>query len=56
VSVGLALVPLAIVTNMLGVYLLRRVPVELFYRIAYGLILVIGLELIRSSTVAILRG
>jgi hypothetical protein len=56
VSVGLALVPLAIVTNMLGVYLLRRVPVELLYRIAYGLILVIGLELIRSSTVAILRG
>lgn len=55
-SVGLALVPLAIATNFLGVYLVRRVSMEAFYRIAYALILVIGLELIRSAATAMLRG
>jgi len=55
-SVGLALVPLAAATNMLGVYLVRRVSMEAFYRIAYVLILLIGLELVRSATMALSSG
>jgi hypothetical protein len=55
-SIGLALVPLAAATNMLGVYLVRRISMEAFYRVAYVLILLIGLELVRSATMALLRG
>jgi len=53
-SIGLALVPLAAVTNFLGVYLVRRVSMQTFYRIAYVLVLLLGLELIRSATMALL--
>jgi len=52
-SVGLALVPLAVATNFLGVFLVRRVSMEAFYRIAYVLILAIGLELVRSASIAL---
>jgi hypothetical protein len=54
-SIGLALVPLAAASNMLGVYLVRRVSIEAFYRIAYVLILLLGLELVRSASVALWR-
>jgi uncharacterized membrane protein YfcA len=43
------LLPLAIVTNFLGIWLVRRTPTELFYKIAYGLMFVISAELIRSG-------
>ncbi len=52
-SVGLALVPLAIATNFLGVWLVHRVPVETFYRIAYGLIFLLGVVLVRSAAMAL---
>jgi uncharacterized membrane protein YfcA len=48
-TAGVALVPLAIATNFFGVWLLRRVPTETFYRIAYVLMLAIGLALVRSG-------
>jgi uncharacterized protein len=54
VSVGLALTPLAFLTNMLGVFLVRRVSMETFYKVAYVLIVVIALELLRSSLTAML--
>lgn len=47
--IGVTLIPLAVATNYLGVYLVRRIPAETFYRIAYALIFVLSLELIRSS-------
>jgi uncharacterized membrane protein YfcA len=53
-AAGLALVPLAIATNFLGVYLVRRVSMEAFYRIAYVLIFLIGCALVRSAAVALL--
>ncbi|MGI8526490.1 MAG: sulfite exporter TauE/SafE family protein [Pseudolabrys sp.] len=53
-SVGLALVPLAVATNFLGVWLVRRVSIEAFYAIAYGLIFLIGLVLVRSAALALL--
>ena len=41
----------AIATNYLGIWLVRRTPVELFFRIAYALMFLIAIELIRGSIV-----
>jgi uncharacterized membrane protein YfcA len=49
--VGLTLVPIALLANFLGIWMVRRVSTELFYRIAYVLMFVIAVELIRSSVV-----
>ena len=49
--VGSALLPVAIATNYLGIWLVRRTPVELFFRIAYVLMFLIAIELIRGSIV-----
>ncbi|HZT27690.1 MAG TPA: sulfite exporter TauE/SafE family protein [Pseudolabrys sp.] len=52
---GIALIPLAVATNFLGVYLVRRVSMAAFYRIAYVLIFALGCELIRSAASALWR-
>ena len=44
-----ALLPLAIATNFLGIWLVRRTPTELFYKIAYVLVFLISAELMRSG-------
>jgi uncharacterized membrane protein YfcA len=49
--VGASLLPVAIATNYLGIWLVRRTPVELFFRIAYVLMFCIAVELIRGSVV-----
>ena len=56
IKTSLALIPLAIATNFLGVWLVRITPVEWFYRIAYALVFVISLELIRGGLSSILAG
>ena len=53
-SVGVALIPLAVATNVFGVWLARRVSMEAFYRIAYVLMFALGVELIRSATVELI--
>jgi uncharacterized membrane protein YfcA len=50
------LLPLAIVTNFLGIWLVRRMPTELFYKLAYVIVFAISLELVRGGATAILRG
>jgi len=50
------LLPFAIATNFLGIWLVRRTPTELFYRIAYVLMFLISAELMRSGLVTILTG
>ena len=50
------LLPLAVVTNMAGVWLVRRTPAEAFYKIVYLLIFLIGLQLIYAGTMQVLRG
>jgi uncharacterized membrane protein YfcA len=50
------LLPLAIAANFLGIWLVRRVPHETFYKIAYALMFLISLELIRAGVVGIVRG
>ncbi len=46
---SLALIPLAVATNFLGVWLVKITPTELFYRIAYVLVFLIGAALIESG-------
>jgi uncharacterized protein len=46
---GLALMPIAILSNYAGIWLVRRTSNEMFFRIAYALMFVIAVELIRSS-------
>ena len=49
--VGLTLVPIAVLANFLGIWMVRRVSTEMFFRIAYVLMFVIAVELVRSSIV-----
>jgi len=54
--VGLALVPIAVVANYAGIWLIRRVSNDAFFRIAYVLMMVVAVELIRSSLVELWQG
>jgi uncharacterized membrane protein YfcA len=45
-ATSLALLPLAVATNFLGIWLVHRTPTEQFYRIAYLLMLLISLTLL----------
>ena len=49
--VGAALLPIAIASNYAGIWMIRRVSTEMFYRIAYFLMFCIAVELMRSSVV-----
>ena len=50
-AVGAALIPVAVLTNYAGIWLVRRTPVDLFFRAAYVLMFLIAVELIRGSIV-----
>lgn len=50
-TVSLILVPLAILTNVIGFWVVRIMPTILFYRVAHVLVFVISLELIREGLV-----
>lgn len=43
---SIALLPLAAVANFAGIWLVRRIPTELFYRIAYVLLLIVSAALL----------
>jgi uncharacterized membrane protein YfcA len=47
--IGLTLVPIAIASNYAGIWAVRRVSTEMFFRIAYVLMFVIAVELIRGA-------
>jgi len=51
-----ALLPVAIVANFAGIWLVRRTPTGLFYQIAYVLVFLISLELIRSGVTTLIKG
>ena len=52
-TTSIALAPLAPIGIWVGFSLMRRVPEELFYRICYGLLLVVGLRLLWEGFAAI---
>ena len=47
--VGAVLLPAALVANYAGLWLVRRTPAGLFFRIAYVLMFLIAVELIRGA-------
>jgi uncharacterized protein len=49
------LVPVALLADYAGIWLVRRTPTELFFRIAYVLIFLISVELIRGALVEMWR-
>src|SRR5947209_4341542 len=53
-AVGLLLLPVAIASNYAGIWLVRRTPAEMFFRIAYVLMFLISVELIRSALAQLL--
>jgi uncharacterized protein len=53
---SLVLLPLAMATNILGFWVVRVTPQELFYKITIVLMFVISIELVRSGMTDILRG
>jgi uncharacterized protein len=53
--IGTVLLPLAVIANYAGIWLVRRTPTELFFRIVYVLMFLISIELIRSGLVEMLR-
>ena len=53
--IGTVLLPLAVIANYAGIWLVRRTPTELFFRIAYVLMFLISIELIRSGLIEMLR-
>jgi hypothetical protein len=55
-ATSLVLLPLAVLTNLLGFWLIRITPQEKFYKIMYALMFVISLELLREGLGGILRG
>ena len=53
--IGTVLLPLAVIANYAGIWLVRRTPTELFFRIVYVLMFLIAIELIRSGLVEMLH-
>lgn len=49
----LMLIPLATAANYFGVWLVKRTPTVLFYRIAHLLVFIVSLELIRAGIVGL---
>jgi uncharacterized membrane protein YfcA len=48
-ATSVALLPLAVATNFFGIWLVRKTPVEAFYRIAYVLMFLISLALLSQG-------
>ena len=55
-STSLVLLPLAMATNMLGFWVVRITPQEVFYKITMVLMFAISIELVRSGMIDILHG
>lgn len=53
IGLTLALAPVAAIGMLIGIYLVRRVSVGLFYQLAYGLVFLLGLWLIYKGSVSV---
>jgi uncharacterized membrane protein YfcA len=54
-ATSVALLPLAAAANFLGIWAVRRVPVEVFYKIIYLLLLTLSLAMLVQGTMQLLR-
>ena len=55
VSTSLVLLPLAVFTNFVGIWLIKVVPTAQFFRITYVLLFILGSVLFCQGTVHMLR-
>lgn len=55
-STSLALLPIAVLANAVGIFMVRRVPTVIFYRITYILLFLLGLLLLWQGLNHVLRG
>ncbi len=55
-SVSAILIPLAIATNILGIWLVRITPQEAFYKVIYVFTFLVSLELIRNGVTTLWNG
>ena len=55
-ATSLALLPIAVLANTSGIWLIRRVPTAIFYRITYILLFLLGLLLLWQGLSHMLRG
>ena len=55
-STSLALLPIAVLANTTGIWMIRRVPTAIFYRITYILLFLLGLLLLWQGLSHVLRG
>ena len=55
-STSLALLPIAVLANTTGIWMIRRVPTAIFYRITYILLFLLGLLLLWQGLSHLLRG
>ncbi len=55
-ATSLALLPMAIIANFMGIWLVKHTPTNLFYNIAYALLLVISLVLLWQGCSMLWRG
>jgi uncharacterized membrane protein YfcA len=56
VATSAVLLPLAMLANWFGFWVVRVTPTELFYRITLIIMFLISIELVRSGMTDILRG
>lgn len=55
-ATSLALLPIAVATNFFGIWLVRRTPTDLFYKIAYALVFFVSIALVWQGSRALLAG
>ena len=55
-ALSAALAPVGIAGVFLGIYLVRRISMRLFYRIAYWLVFLLALQLIWDGSTRLLAG
>ena len=55
-ATSLVLLPLAVASNFLGIWLVRITPTEVFYRLAYWMVLFISIGLLWQGAADLLRG
>ena len=55
-TLSAALAPVGVGGVFLGIYLVRRISMKLFYRIAYWLVFLLALQLIWDGTTRLMAG
>jgi uncharacterized membrane protein YfcA len=55
-ATSMLLLPIAVASNALGIWLVRVTPVEMFYRIAYTIVFCVSVMLLWQGVTGLMRG